>query len=473
MLDRSVTALEAPAFAPSANLTITQNSSLDVTTSAVACRSSAEDEDGERIALGTTDNSFYRVFDLSQFALPLNAELTSVDAGITVQIYEEGTRPATGRLVIHTLPPGTNVENGFAVGALSELASADLSFDTDVRGLVNVGFDDPDNPFDGAPSLAGDELLVAEVFFADGSQDADEGTPRQYDAAAAGNLEAADGFSYLGTTDCGGITPTPFGSVGDGFDMEIVMVLNVDPGLSTVADARAAGAGEAVLIEGVVTRSRGAFVYIQDETGALVLRQTSGEIFDLVQSGALVPGAFVRVSGTLSEFDGLLQINGDDLASFEGLGDEDVPAPQVITLAELAANGEDYEGELVTISDVSFDSPDAQYQAETDYAITDASGTGTLRITNADDTELDGTDFVGNPVTVTGIVSQSDQEDPRDSGYQILPLVIGDISALAVSNESALEAVPSLGTVVPNPSAARASVSVTLQEAGHATVAVY
>ncbi|MGB3543775.1 T9SS type A sorting domain-containing protein, partial [Rubrivirga sp.] len=42
-----------------------------------------------------------------------------------------------------------------------------------------------------------------------------------------------------------------------------------------------------------------------------------------------------------------------------------------------------------------------------------------------------------------------------------------------VSNESALEAVPSLGTVVPNPSAARASVSVTLQEAGHATVAVY
>ena len=411
-------AFETTRLASSASpglLQITQNSSLDVTRGTVACASSAPDPNDPNapdIRLGSTDNSFYRVFDLSQYDLPSNAELTSVDFGVSISFFDEATVSATGQLIISTLPSGTSFETGFARSDLSEVASSDISFESEFQGLVSAGFDDPDNPFDGAPSLSGDELLVVELDFDDGSS-SDE-RDRQYDARAGGNQESEEGASYLSTNpECGpagsGVLadPVAFLELGDTFTTTFVVVLNVDPGLSSLADARAAGAGEAVTVEGIVTRAEGAFLYIQDETGGLVIRQTSGEIFDGIASGAIPRGSVVRVTGTLSEFRGLLQINNDDLESLVGLGSDDVPAPQVITLAELTANGEDYEGELVTISDVSFDTPPAQFEAGTNYDITDASGTGTLRIVNEDDTELDGTDFIGNPATVTGIVGSS------------------------------------------------------------------
>lgn len=353
-------------------------------------------------------------------------------------------------------------------------------------GAIDIEFDTPDDPFDGPIDLTeGTYWLTVQANLDTFS---DNGTRFLWYASDADRSELGEllhffnyggGLAGIGTcsqnwgvrinAECGS---TDSGTGGN-LTFAIISTTEGGGGVTSVADARAAGVGETVTFEGVVTRAEGAFLYIQDETGGLTIRQSSGDVFDQIASGSLTQGASLRVSGVLSEFRGLLQINGDDLISLEGLGGEDVPAPQVITLAELSANGEDYEGELVTISDVSFDTPPSQYSAGTNYAITDASGTGTLRIVNAGDTELEGTDFVGNPVTVTGVVGQFTTADPAIDGYQIQPIYNGDIRALAVAAESDLEAGLSLGAVAPNPSAARASVTVTLQEAGPVTVAVY
>ena len=240
----------------------------------------------------------------------------------------------------------------------------------------------------------------------------------------------------------------------------------------TIAEARAEGEGATVTVEGVVTRAEGAFVYLQDETGGLTLRQTSGEVFEAVASGALPRGSVLRVTGTLSQFNSLLQINGADLVASAGVGSAEVPAPQTVTLAEIAQDGEDYEGELVRVTGVSFDAPPDQFAAATSYAVTDGSGTGTVRVPNAGDTELEGTDFTGNPATITGIVTQFSASDPA-AGYQILVLTAGDVLPAAVAAEGGLEAAFGLSAPAPNPAGRSAEVVVSLAAPGRAVVAVY
>ena len=255
----------------------------------------------------------------------------------------------------------------------------------------------------------------------------------------------------------------------------------------TIAEARAAGVGATVTIEGTVTRSMGAFTYLQDGTAGLTIRQAGDFAFaDSVASGAIASGTTLRVTGTLSEFRQLLQINGDsrgqNLDSFEITGTADVPEPQTVTLAQLAANGEDYEGELVTVEAVTIDNggdtlfDEGETNGET-YQITDASDATnavTLRIPNADDTSADGTPIPPR-ATITGIAGQFDPDtDNADDfeGYQILVIDVADIEALpAVANEDG--ASDELTLVVANPIRSGATVRFTLDAPGAARVALY
>ncbi|PAP75274.1 DUF5689 domain-containing protein [Rubrivirga marina] len=208
-----------------------------------------------------------------------------------------------------------------------------------------------------------------------------------------------------------------------------ILTVTVDdaPQTATVADARAAGVGESVTIEGVVSRAAGAFLYVQDETGGLAIRQTSGPLFDAVASGAVAPGTQIRLTGTLSEFRGLLQINGSDLESYDVLGTTDAPEPQVVTLAELAENGEAYEGELVTVRNVSF-AETGTFSAATTYTVSDDSddsGVVTARVPNGSDSTVDGTE-IPEVADVTAIIGQFNADDP-DGGYQLLLINAEDV----------------------------------------------
>ena len=200
----------------------------------------------------------------------------------------------------------------------------------------------------------------------------------------------------------------------------------------TIAEARTAGVGATVTVTGTVTRAMGAFTYFQDETGGLTIRQTSGDFFDDVTDGTISGGTEITVTGTISMFNGLLQINGGDLMSYSVGATGDLPAPQMIALDELIANGEDYEAELVQVSDLTTDGM-GMFTAATSYDVGDPTtplaDNNILRIPNAADSDIDGTPIPVAEFTFTGVVGQFDGSEPQDEGYQLLAIAEGDIEA--------------------------------------------
>ena len=245
----------------------------------------------------------------------------------------------------------------------------------------------------------------------------------------------------------------------------------------TVGDARAAGVGATVRTEGTVSRAMGDFTYIQDETGGLTIRQTSGAFFDAVADGTIAPGVTVTVTGELSEFNSLLQINNDALTSFEIGEAGDAPEPQMVTPTELNTNGEAYEAELVMVVDLLFSEPVGTIlEASTNYAGTDVFGDGAtlaMRVVSADDTELDGREVDGEFITATGIVGQFSSSDPA-AGYQLLLIKNDDVAFSFIDSAEGDEALElALFAPAPNPATTSARIGFSLAEAGEATVAVY
>ena len=199
-----------------------------------------------------------------------------------------------------------------------------------------------------------------------------------------------------------------------------------------LADARTLGVDARVGVQGTVTRAKGAFSYIQDGTAALAIRQTSGEYFDAVADGTIGSGTVVAARGTLSEFANSLQINAGDLEGFTIGTTVDVPPAQDVTLADLAANGEAYEDELVAVADLLVTTTDETFQAATTYDIIDPSDDSndvSLRIPNAEDSDVDGTEVPAGFFAFEGVVGQFEFDDPT-VGYQLLAIEETDIEVL-------------------------------------------
>jgi len=200
----------------------------------------------------------------------------------------------------------------------------------------------------------------------------------------------------------------------------------------TIADARQQGDGATVTVEGVVTRALGSFVRFQDASGAtgasgLVIRQTSGTFNQDVQDGTITEGTQLRVEGTLSTFNGLLQINEGDLASYSVEGQTTVPQPQSVTLSDLNNAGEDYESELVTISGLTLVDDVATFSSDATYAVSDQSTTFDLRVQGSDESNVGGTPAPASEFTYTGVVGQFDRNAPFTTGYQLIPVRRSDI----------------------------------------------
>ena len=244
-----------------------------------------------------------------------------------------------------------------------------------------------------------------------------------------------------------------------------------------LSDARAQGVGATVTVEGTVSRAMGDFVYIQDDSAGLVIRQPDdASAFSMaVADGTIQPGTVLRVTGTLSEFNGLLQLNDDDVESYMVLSQGDAPMPQTVTLAQLAANGEDFEGELVQVENVTFsEAGNGQFAAGTTYEIVDpTSGNNavTVRTPREDDTMIDGVDIPDGTARVIGVVGQFDREDPRDEGYQILPIQADDV--VLTSGVSTEAGAAELSLVIANPLRGDATVRFSLDVPGPARLALY
>ena len=181
-----------------------------------------------------------------------------------------------------------------------------------------------------------------------------------------------------------------------------------------IATARNQGIGANVTITGIVTNGDelGVIRYIQDNTAGMALYDAS--------LASLQRGDEVTVSGTLVDYNGLLEMNPVNSNSINSSGN--TVSPQIVTPNQI---GESTESELVQIDNVIFNNGGAVFTANTIFDFTSNNQTGRIYIKTGH--TLVGKLIPMGPVTLIGISSQHTYSLPPVGDYQILPRDTNDI----------------------------------------------
>jgi len=218
-------------------------------------------------------------------------------------------------------------------------------------------------------------------------------------------------------------------------------VLPNAPAIMPIAVARQTADGNVVTVEGIVIRALGRFARLQDETAGLTVFENAGAFRAAIDSGRVRQGDRLRLTGTLAEFNSLKEIAPID--SFEVLArDNPLPAAQLVTLAEIARNGEAYESELIRVEGLRINAgADSVFVAGRTYAITDASdqsGAVVLRTPAANDTRIAGVAIPKGTAAFEGVLGQFSSTNPA-AGYQLSPVLATDVSPLTSVDEQSSE----------------------------------
>ena len=186
----------------------------------------------------------------------------------------------------------------------------------------------------------------------------------------------------------------------------------VIPDAVTILEARNTALDETVTIRGVLTvlGEFGGPSYVQDETAGIA-------VFDpqLFNSASLQVGDSVELTGVRDEFNLQVQLSG--VTNLVDLGMPSSPIqPLLITLNELG----NHPGELVSVTHVSFPSPGDLLFGNSNYQLTDNSGSGELRLDN-EVAELVGKAQPATCPAVVGVVGRF------QSIFQLLPRLASDL----------------------------------------------
>ena len=155
-----------------------------------------------------SDNSYYRAFNLTDFGITEDFDVTMVEIGIETATGAGGTQPIT--VYLYTSNPA--FPGGFP-GSLTQIGTVDIDVPDQAATIFQI-------PVTGT-APAGSELVV-EIFTPDGQ------TAGHTFFIGSNNL-GETGPSYLLAADCGITVPTPTGSIGFP-DMQIVMNVTGDTG---------------------------------------------------------------------------------------------------------------------------------------------------------------------------------------------------------------------------------------------------
>jgi len=130
--------------------------------------------------------------------------------------------------------------------------------------------------------------------------------------------------------------------------------------------------------------------FIQDATAAILIDDASGKI----TTNYVIGDAITNITGTVAEFNGMLQFTPEsDPGAPASTGNTIVP--EIVTLAQLNANWENFEAELIKVPNVTFTSPSGNFANGVIYPVTDNSSTGAnFRTTFYD------VDYINTPVPV-------------------------------------------------------------------------
>jgi len=188
----------------------------------------------------------------------------------------------------------------------------------------------------------------------------------------------------------------------------------------------------AARIEGNLTVEPGIFhpfvsqMFVQDGTGGV-------QVFDNSLL-SLSRGDRVQFVGELEQFAGQTELSmsqtfGGYGATFVSSGS--APAPVAVTVAQLAANGEAYEGRLVSLTGVTVTSGTIPGPgAGNGYLdVTDDGGLSTITVKIDEDTNIPGAGTPTQPFDLVGVVAQVDSWPTLDSGYQVVPRERTDLAS--------------------------------------------
>ena len=181
-----------------------------------------------------------------------------------------------------------------------------------------------------------------------------------------------------------------------------------------------------VTLNGTVTRAYGDYVRLQDGSGELgasgiVVRRTTGPFHDAIGAGEITRGTQLQVAGTLSDFNGLIQINEQNLDTYDVTGTADVPKPLSVDVPTIASEGLAYESVLVRMERLTLQGDAATFEQQSDYVAEQDGNTVAFRVQRPSETELPGTAVPEGPFTYEGVVGQYSGEP------QLLPIRTTDL----------------------------------------------
>ena len=183
-----------------------------------------------------------------------------------------------------------------------------------------------------------------------------------------------------------------------------------------------------VAVEGVVTATplgsttAKLSAFIQDSTAGLYIYSFSGTLS--TQNWAT--GQVRAVVGTVSHFNGLTQIDPIRDANIVSNGTASLPEPITVTLP--LTNPEALEGSLIRIVGLTKSATELDTWAVPSTITAEDGSANTIDIRMAAGS-IASTEPT-YPMTVVGVLGQSDNTAPRDSGYQIQPRTQGDLNSV-------------------------------------------
>lgn len=185
--------------------------------------------------------------------------------------------------------------------------------------------------------------------------------------------------------------------------------------------------GELVTIRGIVTVANqfGSPSFVQDNSGGI-------SIFGSSFSNAVQIGQEVIVSGTVTQFNGLNQLESPIIHSIVSSGNEVEP---IITTPGILANDgvggvENYEGKLVRVNAVlvtELNGTAVTNWAYRNFRLIGAGPSDTVQIRIDNDTDIIGTVAPAGRFDVIGVLSQFKPGLPFIGGYQLMPRSVNDI----------------------------------------------
>jgi predicted extracellular nuclease len=217
----------------------------------------------------------------------------------------------------------------------------------------------------------------------------------------------------------------------------------------TIAEARALAEGTIATVRGIVTtpnyQSTNTEYGLQDATAGIT-------IFLYGEMLTMNVGDSVEVTGELDEFNGKFEIVPSGASGFTIISQNNpLPAFQVITVASLVANGEDYESELIRINGASITSGSWPTSSSVNLDISDDGGTSTVTMRIDSDMDIIGNPEPADPFNVQGIAGQYND-------YQILPRYYTDFSPAGAVP-------PTIGSIAIEPSSPTEADDVTVSAA--------